>query len=466
MRKNKKKVILMLLLSMVLCSCQKEQVADVKEVEAESSQSEQVVDQKPEVKSEANNTANETTSDYDGTDPYQGTIKGNEYEDSMSIYDTISKEDAVADLTYFYDRLKERHPAWIDGSEDKTNAIDAVYQESMNGWGDEVSVLDLYQCTSKMAAILRDGHTRAFLIHEAKVIDMFDQVDEYGVAARINQFTLEELDERSKDLMSYELEEYRKTQLRNRWIWQEDTLALLGVDTSNGVTVTFQNGQTYHYELKPYSEINKQNGEEETYQFVSYELDEERNLGIFDLKECIYDNVYIAKVNEFFRKVKEKGITNIVVDLRNNGGGNSQVGDEFVAHLNHKSYLGLKGAVRLGDQLVYYGDNQIPVQLRKDAFDGTVYVLTNVNTFSAAMDFGMLIQDNGFGKIVGETSGNLPHCYIDCLNFQMPHSKLGFTISFKIHYRIDEKKAKDPLTPDILVDSKKALDKVYELIQK
>ena len=388
----------------------------------------------------------------------------------MSIYDTLTKHEAVEDLTYFYDRLVERHPAWLDGSVDKTEAIKELYEEAIDDFTDDVTVtvLKLYQCASKMAAVLRDGHTTCFLLGEQRYINTLKQVREFGLPSMIDGIDIETIVEKSKELTSYELDAYRDYYFRNRYVVCEDTLALYGVDTQDGVIMSFDNGDTYEYRFVPANEVDgvDQSSYNQEYQWVSYTIDEDHNLGIINLKKCINNSEYRSVLDEFFQKIHEKGITNVAVDLRNNGGGDSSVANEFITYLNHTSYQGWKRAIRYGDRLEYYEGEVNKIALREDAYDGRVFILTNISTFSAAMDFGMLIQDNGFGELVGTMSGNMPHSYIDILQFQMPHSKIVMHVSYKICYRIDTSKENEPLIPDYIVDDSKALDKVYELISE
>ena len=100
---------------------------------------------------------------------------------------------------------------------------------------------------------------------------------------------------------------------------------------------------------------------------------------------------------------------------------------------------------------------------KKPSFEGNVYVLTNVGTFSAAKDFTMMISDNDLGKVIGEASGNLPDTYGDCLVFVTPNTKLSFNISYKRWYRIDRTKAGQRIMPDYPCDPADALDKLFEL---
>ena len=70
-------------------------------------------------------------------------------------------------------------------------------------------------------------------------------------------------------------------------------------------------------------------------------------------------------------------------------------------------------------------------------FKGDVYILTNIRTFSSAMDFAMYFADNHMRTLVGEASGNLPNAYGQCVKFRTPNSRLVFTVSVKRRHRID-----------------------------
>ena len=81
------------------------------------------------------------------------------------------------------------------------------------------------------------------------------------------------------------------------------------------------------------------------------------------------------------------------------------------------------------------------------------------------MDFATVIQDNGIGKVIGETPGNMPTAYGDKLGFQLPESKLVLSVSYKKFYRVDINKSIEPLIPDYTVEADKALEKLVEYIK-
>ena len=198
--------------------------------------------------------------------------------------------------------------------------------------------------------------------------------------------------------------------------------------------------------------------------WVYYEIDKENNVGIFTLTSCVCNDEYLEVLDDFFAEVFAGGIENVVVDLRGNGGGNSWVANEFMRYLDVEEYQSWDSAVRLGWYLLKNEDVSYKNQKKKQVFDGDLYVLTDTWTYSAAMDFCMLIADNALGTIVGKPSGNLPDSYGDCLYFQMPNSGLKLSISYKRWYRIDRTKAGQPIMPDVEVSAGSALEKVYELI--
>ena len=121
--------------------------------------------------------------------------------------------------------------------------------------------------------------------------------------------------------------------------------------------------------------------------------------------------------------------------------------------------------IRNGGNLISYRDEITPNKPVDNAFDGRVYALTSNYTFSSAMDFATVIQDNGIGKVIGEIPGNMPTAYGDKLGFQLPESKLLLGVSYKKFYRVDIDKSEEPLIPDCTVNADEALEKLVEYIK-
>jgi C-terminal processing protease CtpA/Prc len=200
--------------------------------------------------------------------------------------------------------------------------------------------------------------------------------------------------------------------------------------------------------------------------WVRYEIDAERSLGVLTLDRCLVDARYRETLDDFFTAVHEQKITKVAVDLRANSGGNSGVVDEFLRYLDVAEYKSFSGDVRWSAPALQQrrepGEPRFepakPVRRRNvrrsepPPFAGRLFVLTGPATFSSGNWFAVVVQDNGFGQIVGEPTGNAPSSYGDILAFTLPQSGSAYTLSFKRWVRPDP--ARDPapcLEPDVFV---------------
>lgn len=423
-------------------------------------------------------------------DPYRGTVKNREY--SKNLDEMLSVEEALEDLEYMMERFRNHHPAWLEEDNAAVAAVEAQYEvevaaiearygmeavtvqgttsSDMTGTTGEISVLELYQAAARIAAGMHDGHTYPYWNgEEVLYIHDFTQINECGTPLTIDGVPAAEVLEAYKQVTSYELDFYVEEQFWTNVIINEYALRLCGVDTSDGVTMTFDNQgavQEYHYDFVPIAEVKGYEYSAEENPWVYYEIDKENSVGVFTMTTCVNNEEYRSVLANFWAEVFAGNIENVVVDLRYNGGGNSWVANEFITYLDVEEYQGWDSSIRFGWYLFENKDIVYKNKRKEQVFDGQVYVLTNIKTYSAAMDFAMLVADNDLGIIVGEPSGNLPDSYGDILSFQMPNSKLMLCVSHKRWYRIDQSKSGLPIMPDYEVESSEALEKVYELIEE
>ena len=401
-------------------------------------------------------------------DPYRGTVS--EISDSKGLDERMSVEEAKEDLEYMMERLRERHPAWLDDSS-KDALAEAQYEKELASLKNEISVLEFYQRAARIVSMLHDGHTYVSWrsAEGARYVDDFTVFKTYGKPLTIDGIPGEEILEVYKEVSSYETDYYAEAQFWGSVITYEPSLRLCGVDTSDGVVMSFDDEgrvveQTFTF--VSLEDVKGYNPGEEEDKWVFYEIDKENSVGIFTLSSCVCNDEYLEVLDAFFEEVFAAGIENIVVDLRGNGGGNSWVANEFMKYLDVEEYQSWDCAIRYGNYLHINEDVSYTNQKKEQVFEGELFVLTDTWTYSAAMDFAMLIADNDLGTIVGKPSGNLPDSYGDCLFFRLPNSGLKLSISYKKWYRIDPSEAGQPIMPDVEVSGGEALEKVYELIKE
>jgi len=202
-----------------------------------------------------------------------------------------------------------------------------------------------------------------------------------------------------------------------------------------------------------------------------------------------------AFTDSAFRVIKEKNVQNLIINLINDGGGSSDVGDEFFQYILDKPFtqyakvLEKNSAllkVRLREHRVgksldsadkvllaksngsldtnYYG--KIPITDNPLRFNGRVILLVNIETYSSAADFAQCFKYYKRGIVIGEETGGLIKSYGDIVTAHLPNSQLELSVSSKLYYNVgtDENDWRG-VTPDIFSSPEKALQRALEYIK-
>lgn len=392
----------------------------------------------------------------------------------------LTYDHAKRDLDSAMQHLGAVHPLFIHGLSDDMEEQYAQALENLQRY-DTITVNVLCREIEQIFSSLGDGHTYICAnypdTHYLKYT--YEHHEKGDEIVGINALTLEELFASKSSLFSYESEPYGIANMKGYLSTAED-LDYLGISLENGITYTYLTAEgkkidcTYckddyvtYDEYLAFNNITDVESADEGDGFVSYKILPAYDLAVLTLDSCEYNSEYRDCVKAMFREIKEKDINNVCVDLRDNGGGNSLVADEFIHYLDISTYKSWGQDWRLGMFLISSdGETKKNAGNQELLFRGNVYVLTSVYTFSSAMDFAMLIKDNHLGTIVGETSGNLPGGYGDISIFKLPHSGLVMQVSTKKWYRVDTENPDKFIEPDVPCDSDQALDVLENMLVK
>ncbi len=159
-----------------------------------------------------------------------------------------------------------------------------------------------------------------------------------------------------------------------------------------------------------------------------------------------------AFVEEAFAALAESGARNLIIDLRNNPGGDASFSDLIIARLADRPYrFASRYEIRAGRNTkeswagrIYDPDTllgrisraieaaevgeRVTVELPDvqpiitNAFDGKVWVLIDKHSYSNAAVIAALMQDLGIGTIVGEETADLATTYGAVERFSLPNS--------------------------------------------
>ena len=125
--------------------------------------------------------------------------------------------------------------------------------------------------------------------------------------------------------------------------------------------------------------------------------------------------------------IQENQTKQVIIDMRNNGGGDLYVGTVLAYALNLADCINWKNGV---------------------------FVLTSNKTFSAATSNAALFKQLLNAKIVGQPTGSNPNGYQDMDSFTLPNSKLVITYSKRL-FRLSDQ-VNTALQPDIIINQKQS----------
>lgn len=141
---------------------------------------------------------------------------------------------------------------------------------------------------------------------------------------------------------------------------------------------------------------------------LCFEIIEDKNLAVLTMRSFFYkgddlDN-YRKLIEKSFKKIKEKKISNLIIDLRGNGGGQSFNAAFLLRYLVSTPFtFFIKGTPTAEESMN-------PMNPFENAFSGTSYILQDAGCGSSTGFFLSLVKYNKLGTIIGEESGGTYLC--------------------------------------------------------
>lgn len=174
----------------------------------------------------------------------------------------------------------------------------------------------------------------------------------------------------------------------------------------------------------------------------------------FDDRNTFTIEEWKTKFDSIFTQIKKDNANKLVIDVHNNSGGNSAVGNLLINYFSDKPYQTYQGKWKKSKEYAEYlkannkesaeynkikdGD-YYPIRSRSVTadknplrFNGKTYVIVGKNTFSSAMMFSVMVLDNKLAEVAGEMpEKGHPNHFGELINFQTPNTKLDFLFGVK-----------------------------------
>ena len=226
-----------------------------------------------------------------------------------------------------------------------------------------------------------------------------------------------------------------------RGIVRADQLSAFGlVDKDGSVQIDFQSpdGASRHVQLRPSMPLRSARN------WIGYEFLPADSTALFWLQRCDPNDEFFSTLSAFVREVKQQNLQKVVIDLRENPGGDSSVAVAILRSMGLTLRRGFSVAVRVSPELLHdmpifapaaiapafksaalptpepaathytvpgsmvlgLLDQRLAHRQLDQAAHRSLYLLTDGGTFSSAALFAVLVRDNGLGLLVGEPTGN------------------------------------------------------------
>lgn len=426
--------------------------------------------------------------------------------------DLLSNDEASFDLFALQHAIAEIHPDpfTVTSSTDLAQS----FMKVLESLPDSISVVDLYSRLAPIVTSIGDGHTvlrfpyNDLFTVDLKRLPMFVNISTDGIITAyasldgaiapgsriisINGHTADEMIEAMMPYASGELRHFKLQRINSDFVaWFEmlypaDSYEIVYIPENESVkhSVTFPavTWETITQRVKK-GDSSQQVAQKPPY---SFEIDSINRVAVMSFRS--FDNPNKMKVfaDSMFTALRESGIDRLVIDVSDNGGGNSAVGDELLKYISpvpfrqmEKVYMrrspftvGLleaqKGLSTNTISLLSEVNNFIePLTAEQGHFDGKVWLVTSNYTFSSADSFSNAFKHFGMGTVVGEETGGVNVAFGDLIFYQLPVSGIPVTISYKRFWLAgSDEKDIHPVIPDVKVPRSKALETAIRLASK
>jgi Periplasmic protease len=383
----------------------------------------------------------------------------------------MDKKELINDFEFVVDKIKSTHPLTMQGLPDYMKAAADELIKKI----DDVDSLLMNLC--KLTSLLHDGHTNIEIEYKSGDLclnlpciwlndGLFATADYLGALKgdkiiSVGNYSIEEIVSKLCEMIPHENEYLVKMRATtypfiNYHFFSEFMLRSMRALKNNEVEITVVRGKETLSFTIPLENYNGFLAFKSNEDFASFRI--ENDVAVFKLDECIYNDVYIKKLKDFFDMVKQSNIKKIIIDLRENMGGNCLVATEFLAYVDVSSYYfyGVKVRNQNENCLSEINSEKTPINNSIDGhsriFSGKIFCLVSNKTFSSARIYAAVLKDNDIATIVGEPTGGKPCSCGNPLRFQTPNLGVKFRVSSRYFTR-PSVNGKDDLAlfPDVIV---------------
>jgi hypothetical protein len=374
---------------------------------------------------------------------------------------------------------------------------------------EKVTIIDLYSCLQPVIVLLEDGHTELYInsyIDETNYLvfpfelsissgglivkginaGYKELISSDNIGKKLNNIN----GHSSKEILSI-INRYSSGETKNSRLalsgYLFNTIFNVFLSKEKTLKISFTDKGSLQVNLLRKSEVKDNNQVSPGIPNYSYKLDEATQTAVLTFNNFTALNKFKTFLSEMFSSLKNKNIKNLIIDIRNNGGGNSDLGDELLKYICpvpftqyektvmkfstiSKAYVKANASAESEEVKKYLAQKDgtldtidkskdlISPEKEDKRFTGNIYLFTSRATFSSAADFANAFKFYKLGKIVGEETGGFVISPGEDITTRLPNSQLEIHISSSKDFDVGVSNgAWSGVRPDVEVKQEDAL---------
>ncbi|MBN1064723.1 S41 family peptidase [Clostridium botulinum] len=363
-------------------------------------------------------------------------------------------EKFIADIEFLKKELPKKHKNlfFSKSKEEFNDEIDSLIN-NVSRYSDEEINGEL----AKIIVSINDSHTNVDIMgslayplsffqfgDDIYLVDGDSEYKEYWgkKLVSINGYSINELKEKLEPFISKDNEAISKNQF-SVLLKCVEVLKLSGIVKEDNATFTFEGSSNADVMIKPVTmeeymnittlssdeefknrfPISKQNSndnywfkyiEEENTMYVKYN-------SCMEMKEYSFSNF----TKDVFNVIDTKNATKLVVDLRDNGGGNSRVFETFLDEIKKRENINK---------------------------EGNLYAIIGRRTFSSAVLNAMSLRNETNATLIGEPTGGKPNHFGEVKTIHL--SNVNIDVNYSSNYFKTSDEDTDSIYPDVEINLK------------
>jgi hypothetical protein len=425
----------------------------------------------------------------------------------------FTRAELLQDVDYIFATIHGVHPNAYHRAD--STAVVRARHGLENTLHDGMSAIDFWRVTAPVIALLRDGHTSLSRpvpdVNPRAGLPLVVRLDSAGATVRTDLSDEQRLPPGTRLLLVNRVPiAVLIAEVMATLPFERDAMRLWVVERTLSEMIPLLRGWTGPYEvlaellsgdtlaavLPPMSQEDRSRRLQAAGLVAapappySFEMLAGGRLGYIDLRLQMDVRRFRRFLNETFAHLQQDPPCALVIDLRRNPGGSGELGDLLMAYLTDRpirqfSRVEVRASAQvkaryrqrlprpirwlparllgIGDRrfgallaspdgaIVTWTDEEKAPGHNRLRWEGPVFALTGVNTFSSGADLAAALQDYGLATVVGEETGGLSSSYGESYASRLPHTGLRLSVSSKNFARPSGIEDGRGVVPDLFV---------------